>query len=386
MPGSRREVMYRRMRSIITAGGLAPPEPLVKLASISPFRLFVTTTFDPLLEEAINQVRFGGQPQVQPLVYTLSEAADLPGEVADLRAPVVYHLFGRVSSQPDYALTEEDTLEFIHSLQSETKRPNLLFDELRNHHLLMIGNSYSNWLSRFFIRTVRNERLMLPADREAIIAGDAVQNDPGLVMFLSSPLSYGTRLFESGGAAAFVDELFERWTEIHPPDFESPAPSPAPPAEGDTLEMASGAVFLSYASEDVGPVEQIKLGLEGAGVDVWFDKRRLEPGDDYDLKIRRNIRKCALFCPVISTATEQRLEGYFRREWRYALDRAMNIDESIPFILPVVIDHTQPYTGRVPEEFKKLQWTHLEGGRLEQEFSDRVVHLVRDYRKRERGM
>ena len=37
-----------------------PPLPLRQLAEITDFNLYVTMTFDPLLEQAINQVRFGG--------------------------------------------------------------------------------------------------------------------------------------------------------------------------------------------------------------------------------------------------------------------------------------------------------------------------------------
>lgn len=383
-PGSRRETMYRRMRSILTQSSFTVPEPLRKIAEIKDFSLYVSTTIDSLMEEAINQARFGGESRTGALVYTFNDAKDLPCEVKDLDRPTVFHLFGRVSSQPDYVLTDEDTLEFIHSLQSETHRPHLLFDELKSHHLLILGNGYSNWLARFFIRTVRNERLTVPGDREAILAGDSVSSDESLVLFLSSPLSYGTKVYESGGAVEFIDELYSRWRELNPEDEEE-APMAPVSVEVEEPGMESGAIFLSYASEDVDIVEKAKFDLEEAGLDVWFDKRRLEPGDDYDLKIKRNVRKCALFCPFISRNTEQRLEGYFRREWRYALDRSLNIDESIPFILPVVIDDTAPYTGRVPEEFKRLQWTSMKGDRLPESFIKRIVQLVRDYRKRERG-
>ncbi|MEW6266584.1 MAG: toll/interleukin-1 receptor domain-containing protein [Thermodesulfobacteriota bacterium] len=388
-PGSRREFMYRRMRSILTDTPLPTPEPLRRLAGIGAFNLFVTTTIDSLLENAVDEVRFQGRKMTQSLAYTINEIRDLPGEVKGLAQPVVFHLFGRISSQPDYVLTDEDTLEFIHSLQSETRRPSLLFDELKNHHLLLLGNNYSDWLTRFFIRTVRNERLAVPLDREAIVVGDMVYREQGLVTFLSSPLSYGTKVLE-GGAAAFVQELSDRWRSLHPeeasPTAEEPSAAEEPPADLEALpELVQGGVFISYASQDVDIVEKSKLDLEDAGLDVWFDKRRLEAGDDYDQKIQRSIRKCALFCPFVSRATEERLEGYFRREWRYALDRSLNLDQSVPFILPVVVDDTDPYASRTPLEFQKLQWTRLKSGRLPEDFVRKVVQLVRDYRKRARG-
>ena len=78
--------------------------------------------------------------------------------------------------------------------------------------------------------------------------------------------------------------------------------------------MPDNAVFISYAREDLAAVQQLKAGLEAAGVTTWFDMERLESGDDYDLKIQRNIARCSYFIPVVSAATQRRHEAYFRRE------------------------------------------------------------------------
>ena len=75
-----------------------------------------------------------------------------------------------------------------------------------------------------------------------------------------------------------------------------------------------------------------------AEIDAEFE--RLESGDDYNRKIQRNIARCSFFIPVISATTQRRHEGYFRREWSYAVDRSRNIAEGAVFILPVCIDET----------------------------------------------
>ncbi len=75
--------------------------------------------------------------------------------------------------------------------------------------------------------------------------------------------------------------------------------------------------------------------FDAAGIKTWFDMDRLEGGDDYDRKIQKNIARCSYFIPVISAATERRLEAYFRREWSYALDRTRNMADEAIFILPV---------------------------------------------------
>ena len=101
--------------------------------------------------------------------------------------------------------------------------------------------------------------------------------------------------------------------------------------------------------------------MEAAGLEVWLDKRRLEAGDDWDQKIRRNVDNCSLFVPIVSRATESRLEGYFRREWARAADRAQGIANEIPFIVPVTVDDTPAYTAKVPERFKRTQFTRPRG-------------------------
>ena len=73
----------------------------------------------------------------------------------------------------------------------------------------------------------------------------------------------------------------------------------------------SGAVFLSYASQDAVAARRICDVLRAAGVEVWFDQSELRGGDAWDAKIRKQIKECTLFIPVISAGTQARTEGYF---------------------------------------------------------------------------
>lgn len=61
------------------------------LAAITNFDLFVSTTFDPLLENALNMERSGGAPSTDVLSYAPNRVADLPTEREHLQRPVVYH-------------------------------------------------------------------------------------------------------------------------------------------------------------------------------------------------------------------------------------------------------------------------------------------------------
>jgi hypothetical protein len=140
--------------------------------------------------------------------------------------------------------------------------------------------------------------------------------------------------------------------------------------------MPDNAVFISYAREDLAAVQQIKAGLEAAGITTWFDIDRLEAGDDYDRKIRDYIARCSYFIPVVSATTQRRLEGYFRREWSYAMDRARNMADGALFILPVSIDATTAAAALVPDKFKALHFTPLPGGQVTPELTQRLADFM----------
>lgn len=88
----RREEAYVRLRSVLKDASFAPPPALRLLAAITDFDLFVSTTFDSLMENAVNLERFGGAPSTEVLSYAPNRVADLPTERDRLQRPVVYHL------------------------------------------------------------------------------------------------------------------------------------------------------------------------------------------------------------------------------------------------------------------------------------------------------
>jgi TolB-like protein len=122
-------------------------------------------------------------------------------------------------------------------------------------------------------------------------------------------------------------------------------------------------VFLSYASEDRRAAQLIRDALPDFGMEAWYDESELIGGDAWDQKIRRQIRECDYFMPVISAHTEARHEGYFRREWRLAVERTLDMADDHVFLLPVVIDATAEAGARVPEKFRAVQWLRVPDGR-----------------------
>lgn len=134
---------------------------------------------------------------------------------------------------------------------------------------------------------------------------------------------------------------------------------------GDAHDSTSSplpSVFISYASEDRAAARALRDILTAAGLEVWLDEDELAGGEAWDAKLRNQIKTCTYFMPVISAATEARREGYFRREWRLAVERTLDFADDVLFLVPVVIDDTRDAGARVPEKFFTVQWLRVPGG------------------------
>jgi TolB-like protein len=142
------------------------------------------------------------------------------------------------------------------------------------------------------------------------------------------------------------------------------------------MSKPSHAIFLSYASQDADAAARLAGALRAAGAEVWFDRSELRGGAAWDASIRRQIRECALFVPVISAATEARSEGYFRREWNLAVDRMLDIADDRPFLLPVAVDGTPQATARVPDRFRERQWSRVVDDEAAADWAAHVAELL----------
>src|ERR1700733_7046461 len=142
------------------------------------------------------------------------------------------------------------------------------------------------------------------------------------------------------------------------------------------MTESAKALFLSYASEDSEAAVRICAALRAAGIEVWFDQSELRGGDAWDQKIRRQIRTCALFVPLISAKTRSRTEGYFRLEGKLAVDRSHLMAADRAFLVPVAIDGSIAADATVPDRFRELQWIQLSSGIPTAEFIERITQLL----------
>src|ERR1700751_5382457 len=144
------------------------------------------------------------------------------------------------------------------------------------------------------------------------------------------------------------------------------------PVSAEQASTPTGAVFLSYASQDSEAAQKICEALRAGGIEVFLDQSELRGGDAWDQKIRHEIHDCALFVPVISAHSDARREGYFRREWKLAVDRTADMSDRLAFLVPVVIDDTSDSRADVPDRFRQVQWTRLPGGETPPAFVERI--------------
>ncbi len=325
-PRNRVDDLYYETRGIITERSWPTPEPLRHLAAITDFDLLVSTTFDSLLEQALNQVRFQGATRTRTIAYSEKrQVEDIPSEGGG--PPVIFHLFGKLDATGDYCLTEEKLLEFTHRLQTQDLRPRNLFDALQAKSLLLLGCGFPGWLARFFLRAAKGEQFFLQGGR-SVVADRTARLDPEFVMFLERRQ---TAIYSQGTAVEFVAELHKRWMARFAQRSAASA-SPVDAGSAPQDDFRPDSVFLSYASEDRQYALQVKQAFDATGVDVWFDQSKLESGDDYRLKIEKNIENCSYFVPLISRNTATMEKRFFRREWNKALDESAAFPPDYPFI------------------------------------------------------
>ncbi len=330
-----------------SAESLPVPEPLQQLAKIGSFTLFVSTTFDSFLARAIDEVRFGGNKRTEILEFSPFGRKDLSADSGSAGRPTVFHLMGRMPFVREYAMTEEDTLEFMHALQDEGRRPARLFEELDRRRLLLIGNGFNDWLARFFIRTAKRERLFMAQRRMDFVAEEPAET--GELRNFLRQFSEATQLFDED-PVSFIAQLYEKWTSRH-------RPAEAAAMRGELPPMRPGAVFVSYAREDERLAGRLCDILRAASLDVWHDRTELQPGDPWEAKLLLNIQNAAAFVPLVSRHTLTPDRRFFRVEWDHAGRMQIELPANRAFIFPVVIDETSPSDPAIPTALRARQWT-----------------------------
>lgn len=104
-------------------------------------------------------------------------------------------------------------------------------------------------------------------------------------------------------------------------------------------------VFVSYSRADRARITGVSDAIEQSGLSVWWD-RSLAPGDDYAMKIEREID--AASCVVVAWSQTARQSLWVRAEANEALDAGklvqINLDRARP-PLPFTMLHLLDFSG-----------------------------------------
>ncbi len=307
-------------------------EPLKLLAEIPNFNLFLSTTIDSLLEEAIASVR-GARPAVVAFPPA-SNLLDYDDSLIRTYGSLVFHILGLVSSSSPFAVTEGQMLEQMHEFMTSEARPVKLIAKLQQSHLLILGVDFPDWLARFLLRFARKNPLWDSRSITEVFADPrALKEDfPQFLRYFSTPKS---TIYPGGSPADFVRELHDRW-------FAKSAKETAAVPSGEITPWIPGSIFISHASEDHDAAFRLADELTKAGLEVWVD-RRLNAGDGFRDIINYHIRECCAFVAVLSqnTNNEDGPGRWFRDEWFQARDLNKRFTgTNRNFLFPAIIDET----------------------------------------------
>jgi hypothetical protein len=112
-------------------------------------------------------------------------------------------------------------------------------------------------------------------------------------------------------------------------------------------------VFLCHSSEDKPKVRNLYQRLQADGFDPWLDEENILPGQDWNLEIRKAVRKVDVVVVCLSHSTVTKA-GFVHKEIKLALDVADEQPEGAIFIIPVKLEKCE-----VPERIQAWHWIHL---------------------------
>lgn len=312
-----------------------------------------TTVYSSILEKNIKAARNLTATSINFSIRSKFKDCD---DLETLTKPMVFNVFGSFES-PDPALTEEEMLEFTASFK---ERMNIyassLLENLKEKSLLFLGCTHPDWLIRFFMRVLSNERINDWMDR------------PSQIIAVNDPSDYRDKQYEffrnynvdtySGNVSEFVEELTNQWRTLNP----------------DRIKQK--LIFLSYTQNDKIAVENLKNALATIkNVTCWYDKEKLHSGDNFELTIIDNIRKADLFIPLISQNSLTQQDKYVVDEWFKAdtVNKMRVIDgRTEKYLMPIVIDKSDLNNSLVKKFYPNISIEPVDDGNPNQDFINRV--------------
>jgi len=329
-PASDRKNIYAMLGEAFEQPLFQPSQVLRRLLASKRFPFVITTSFTPVVEDIMREV-WGQSLRVMNFSNDPSHNDDIKTR-ADIERPTVYYMFGRVcSSEHKYVVTDYDMLTFCKAWLSSAERPQNLTAELQNKYLLLLGNNYSDWLSRFvwfaLKQRLESQPMGLVVDSQA---------DESLMQFMRRIDAFVQNLPEE-----VIDKIEQMLNER---EQQQDSRFNKAPTGTD--------VFISYSRADSEVAAMLYDLLSARGLKVWYDRNSLGYGTNFMNEIIAGIRSTKLFVPIMTRNIEAQKNEYhpYRTEWQTAIDMASGYGRS--FIMPVSEQGFDFYGSNVPDAIK----------------------------------
>jgi hypothetical protein len=132
-------------------------------------------------------------------------------------------------------------------------------------------------------------------------------------------------------------------------------------------------VFISHSHKDEALATKVVTYLEAAGLDAWYDKREIMPGDNWAEKIAKGLRESDAMV-VLLTASALDSESV-RRDIDYALsERSFNRR-----LIPVLVGDSEDLGSyQIPWIFGRLNTIKLPKNGKNEEQLKQIAQLLKD--------
>jgi hypothetical protein len=128
-------------------------------------------------------------------------------------------------------------------------------------------------------------------------------------------------------------------------------------------------IFLLYARGDQESVRRLYRRMLREGADVWLDREKLIPGQDWQYEIRRAIHDSDLVIVCLSRQFN-RQGGYRHEELKIAVKKASSLRDGGVFIIPARLDECE-----LPEPLRRWQRLDL----FEPDGYKKLIGALRQY-------
>ena len=348
--------IIRKLKSIVKEIDFEFPL-LTELLSITDLHYFINTTiYDNVLEKNIYAIR---KEAASSINFSINEPFTDSGNLEKLSEPFVFNVFGSLLNTVDPALSEDDMLEYVSYFREKTSIAKNIVSALKNKNLLFIGCSFPDLMDRFVLRLLSNEPMRDWGTKRIIIL---VNDQSEFRETQNNALKNYDVVTYDGSTDEFVKELSNQWQQKNPNSAKKKS------------------IFLSYTTKDKDAVETLKRTIEDIGsVTCWYDKREIVAGDDFKREIAKSIKSADLFIPLISSNSLLHKDGYVQQEWMTAdnVNTFRKIDGNLEkYLMPIVIDDTNPYDTNVPKYFSELSIGKVLDGNAGQEFLQQLKQTL----------